>query len=122
MPKRRDLATEAPLFQIPDGALALGSAAQLLLKVPVGLLQCFKLPLDRLFPLLVGRAAFRAGNVDAGELGQLLYRRGKVEAVIFHQKAERIASGAAAETVVELLVGADRKGGGFLLVEGAEAA
>lgn len=58
---------------------------------------------------MINRAAFFAWNIHAGELGQLFNGFGEVKAIIFHQKAKRIAAGTTAETVVELLVGADRK-------------
>ena len=37
----------------------------------------------------------------------------------FHEEADGGAVGSAAETVIELLVGADGEGGGLLVVEGA---
>ena len=42
--------------------------------------------------------------------------------VVVHDKAEGVAAGATAEAVVELFVGADAEGGGFLFVKRAAGA
>src|SRR5690606_15005305 len=59
-------------------------------------------------------------NLHAGLARQLLHRLGKVQALEVRQEADGIAPGAAAETVIELLVRADAERGGRLVVEGAE--
>src|SRR5690606_399437 len=46
-------------------------------------------------------------------------RLGKVQVVVVHDEAERVAACAAAEAVVELLVGADAERRGLFLVERA---
>lgn len=66
-----------------------------------------------------GRGGLFAGHFHAGCAGQFLDGLGEVQIVVVHDEAQGVAAGAAAEAVVELLVGADREGGGFLLVERA---
>ncbi len=61
-----------------------------------------------------------ARYLDSRDRGKLFHRRDEVEPFVFHQEADRVAAGAAAEAVVELLVGVDAEGGAFLVVEGAE--
>ena len=58
-------------------------------------------------------------HVQAHRACQFLYGLGKFQIFVIHQKADGAAVGAAAETVVELLVRADGKGRGFFVVERA---
>src|SRR5690606_2829636 len=63
---------------------------------------------------------FLPWNLHAGLACQLFHGLGKVQSLEIHQEADGIAAGAAAETVIELLVRADAERGGLLVVEGAE--
>ena len=51
-----------------------------------------------------------ARYLDSRDRGKLFHRRDEVEPFVFHQEADRVAAGAAAEAVVELLVGVDAEG------------
>src|SRR5690606_37840515 len=77
--------------------------------------------IDRLARTTAG-AALLAGHVHADALGQILDRLGEVQVVVVHHEAQGVATGAAAEAVVELLVRADREGRGLFLVERAAGA
>jgi len=70
-------------------------------------------------PRFVRAAAFFAGDFHASGFGQVLDSLGEIQVVVVHEKAEGIAAGAAAEAVIELLVGADAERRGFLFVERA---
>ncbi|MNN50659.1 hypothetical protein D3C81_1652550 [compost metagenome] len=76
---------------------------------------------DRLARLLSGTAVL-VRHLEAGALGQLLDRLGKLQVVVVHDEAEGVAAGAAAEAVVELLVRADAERGGLFVVERAAGA
>src|SRR5690606_17023646 len=60
-----------------------------------------------------------ARHLDADSLGQILDRVDEAEIVVLHQEAERVAVLAAAEAVIEVLLGDDRERGRLLSVEGA---
>ena len=66
------------------------------------------------------RAAFR--NFHAGTTGQLLDRFREALMLVFHQETHRIAGGATAKAVVELLVRRHGEGRGLFLMEGAAGA
>ncbi len=58
-------------------------------------------------------------DLHAGLLRQLFHGLAKVLALVLHQEGDRAAVGAAAEAMVELLLGADGEGGGLLVVKRA---
>lgn len=62
---------------------------------------------------------FLRGDFHAGGFGQVLDGLGEIQVVVVHEKAEGVAAGAAAEAVIELLVGADAERRGFLFMERA---
>src|SRR5690554_2976276 len=104
-----DLTIEATLFQVADGSVALGGGAQHVLKIAVGVLEYFKLALELLFALVIGRSTFFARYIHTCQLGQFFNGFRKVETVVFHQEAERVAACATTKAIIKLLVGADRK-------------
>ena len=110
---------QAAALEVFHGSLARGVALQCLtVIVGGGIEQRIKRRVDRLPGFATG-AAFLAGHFHAGALGQILDGLGKVQAVVVHDEAKGIATCAAAEAVIELLVGADAERGGFFLVEWA---
>ena len=70
-------------------------------------------------PRFVRAATFFAGDFHAGGFGQVLNRLGEIQVVVVHEKAEGVATGAATEAVIELLVRADAERWGFLFMERA---
>ncbi|MNP09559.1 hypothetical protein D3C76_1016710 [compost metagenome] len=68
---------------------------------------------------LVRAPAFFPGDFHPGGLGQFFDSLGEVQVVVVHDEAEGIAASAAAEAVVELLVGADAERRRFLFMERA---
>jgi hypothetical protein len=82
---------------------------------------------DRTFELLVqglervgGRPlALLLRQGQAGILGEQGHSFGKGEPFIFHEETNGIAMGVAAETIIDLLVGADRKRRRLFLMKGA---
>src|SRR5690606_33437714 len=59
------------------------------------------------------------GYLHAMQAGQLLDGIGKLQPVVLHHKADGIAVGTAAETVIELLLLTDGKGGAFFVMKRA---
>ena len=109
-----DLAGQAALFQVAGGLGRFGVPAQLG-AVPGGgfLHQLVQGAVVR--PLLEGDGV---GYLQAHAGGQFLHGLGKAEVVVFHEKAQGRAVGAATETVIELLGRADGEGGGLFVMEG----
>ncbi len=64
-------------------------------------------------------AALLAGHLHALLAGELFDGVGELEAVILHDKADGVAVGATAETVIELLLLADGKRGAFFVMKRA---
>nr|BFE93587.1 hypothetical protein GCM10020185_41230 [Pseudomonas brassicacearum subsp. brassicacearum] len=64
---------------------------------------------------LVLSTAFLAGYFHAGGFGQFFDGLGEVQVVVVHDETEGIAASAAAEAIVELLVGADAERRRFFL-------
>ena len=118
---RRDLAAQAPAFQIVDRALR---TFELLAVVLARLRQRIaeRHGLRALLSLLLGRQprAF-ARHGQSGRLRKLLDRLDVGQPAVLHQKADRTAVCAAAEAMVELLGRRDRKRRGFLRMERAQA-
>jgi hypothetical protein len=75
---------------------------------------------SRRLPLAAARPA-PAGPPVPGA-GEVLDGLRKVDVLVVHDEAEGVAAGAAAEAVVELLLGIDAEGGGLFVVEGAARA
>ncbi len=71
--------------------------------------------------LAIGRAAdaLLTGDLHAMQAGQLFDGIGKLEPVVLHHKADGIAVGTAAETVIELLLLTDGKRGAFFVMKRA---
>ena len=67
--------------------------------------------------LVVGRRLPR--DFKAGAAGQGFNRIDKPEALVSHNKTDRVAGGTTAKAVIELFVGADGERGGFFLVKRA---
>ncbi len=67
-----------------------------------------------------GRHGFAARrHLKTGALGQFFDRLTEWQVIVFHEKSDRGAMGAAAEAMIELLIRADGEGWGFFVVEGA---
>ncbi len=114
-----NLARQAAALEIIHGGTARRVALE---RLAVELGGCGKQRVQRRIgglPWLVATPAFLAGYFHAGGLGQLFHGLGEIQVVVVHDEAEGVAAGAAAETVIELLVGADGEGGGLFLVERA---
>jgi len=114
-----DFAGEAAPLEVVDGGFALRMALErLAIKVGGGGQQRVQRRIGGL-PRFVRAAAFFARDFHAGGFGQFLDGLGEVQVVVVHDKAEGVAARAAAEAVVELLVGADAERRGLFLVERA---
>lgn len=118
-----DLAGQAAALQVVHRGLARRVAFQrLLVELGGGAEQRVERRVGRLARRVPASAAFLARHVHAGALGQFLDRLGELQLVVVHDEAERVAAGAAAEAVVELLVRADGERGSLFLVERAAGA
>ncbi len=118
-----DLAGQAAALQVVHRGFARGVAFQrLLVELGGGAEQRVERRVGRLARRVPASAAFLARHVHAGALGQFLDRLGELQLVVVHDEAERVAAGAAAEAVVELLVRADGERGSLFLVERAAGA
>ena len=108
-----DLASQTALAQIIHRPLPSRMGAQLLAKEPVGLGD----PLQQ----RPGRipAAAPLGQFQPRVPGQLLHGVQKFQPLVGHQKADGVATRAAAEAVIKLLAGTDRKGWSFFGVKRA---
>ena len=65
------------------------------------------------------RAAGFARHVHANAIGQRFHRLGKIDILVIHDKAKRVAASATAEAIVELLIAINREGGSILVMERA---
>ncbi len=114
-----DFAGQATTLEVVHRSFARWMALQgLTVKVGGGGEQWVQRRIGRL-ARLVRAAAFFAWNFHAGGLGQIFDSLEEVQVVVVHDEAQGIAAGAAAEAVIELLVGADAERRGFLFVERA---
>jgi len=114
-----DHAGQAAALEVFHRGLAGWVALERLPIVPGGgIEQRIKWRIDWL-PGFASGAVILAWNFHARALGQVLDRLGKVQVVVVHDEAERVAACAAAEAVVELLVGTDAERRGLFLVERA---
>ncbi len=114
-----DLAREAAALEVIDGSLTLRMAfKRLTIEVGSGRQQRVQRRVGGL-SRFVRATAFFARDLHAGGFRQFLDSLGEVQVVVVHDEAEGIAARAAAETVVELLVGADAERRGFFFVKRA---
>ena len=117
-----DFAGEAAAAQVAHGAFSGGMAAQRLLVEDGRFLEEAEQGLVPVFTAASAASPFLARDLEADGAGEVLHRLREVDVLVVHQEAEGIAAGAAAEAVVELLLGVHREGRRLLVVEGAAGA
>ena len=71
--------------------------------------------------VLVLRAGLLLGNRDSELLSQSADGFGKTNAILAHEELENTSSSSTAKTFEDAFGGADTEGGGFFVVEGAQA-
>ena len=112
-----DFTAEATVFQVIDSSLFLRVVFKLLaIKVSA----FFQHGVNIFFLLgLFLKHRCLARNFQSGRIRQQFNRAGKVYTLVIHNKAERIATGATAKAVIELLLLVNAEGRGFFFMERA---